>query len=182
MDFYEQVRAAGTPRETKADVIEYFQETYKGVKTKSNGDKVYEWKTELVNALTGVATNKNGELMSRANIARRFQSGREVKPEKQQKTKEEYQHIGETIPTKPPENGYLVEGVVYIKFSDGECEPRDVEEYITGADADALAKAAGDDLLSMLVNRYMELEDGEEPGYSIGQCDDPELTVTPIEE
>jgi len=93
------VNAKTTPvfMSSKADVIDYYRDTYKGQRTDKKGNVTYEWKTKLVNDLIGVAKNKKGEDLSRANISRRFQAGRES-TNATAKGKGEYETIGKKLP------------------------------------------------------------------------------------
>lgn len=81
---------------SKSDIIEYYRDTYKGVKETKKGP-IYEWKTRIVSDLQGIVVGKNGEPMSRANIARRFQSGRENQAASP-RGKQEYASLGQKLP------------------------------------------------------------------------------------
>ncbi len=170
-DFYAQIRAAGTPRQTKAEIVDYFRTEYTG-----RGQK--GWKQQLVNALSLVTG------MKPKNLEKRFDPQRLNNPEKRNAA--QYQELGAMLPTKPPENGYHIEGKVWIKFSDGECEERDIDEDITGEDAKALADAAYEGALKGIINHYMEADDPfdkeTETVASPGGCREPELTVSAIED
>ncbi len=172
---FTQVREAGTPMATKADLVAYFKH-----------ESPRNWQSKLTEALFPFTTAKNTH-----NLARRFNSGAKGGENRldrpgSKKEQQEYKALGEMLPPKPPEGGYHIEGEVYIKFSDGECEPREVSEDITGEDAEALAAMAAQEMIDALTNLYMSegasMETPEEPFYSPGGCQEPDITVTAIED
>ena len=83
---------------SKAQIIEYYRDTYPGQKKDKRGEITYEWKTRIVSDLQGIAKNKQGEDMSRASIARRFQSGRESGAPTTAKARAEYAAVGQKLP------------------------------------------------------------------------------------
>lgn len=184
-DLYEQIRAVGTPRDNKADIVEYYQEKYP-----DTGKRVKEWKQHLVadmldrlHDVTPATVGKVEYARQAKNLGKRFEQ-RLNNPEPRKA--EEYRDFGETLPTKPPEGGYEISGTIWVKFSDGECEEREIDppEYITGEQAQALAEAAYEDALRMIVNEYMEEPFDAEEGngnYAIGDCQPPDLIVSAIE-
>ncbi len=81
------------------------------------------WKSKLVADLMPIAQLKRTTLM------RRFQAGRENSPKMTQKTRAEYEALGQTLEAKghqPPPGGYRVEFCIWMVIS-GEC-PGDAEE------------------------------------------------------
>ncbi len=177
MDIYEQMREVGVPRTTKAEIIDYYQQAYTG-----RGQS--GWKQNLIHDLLrskDITPNTVGEreyARVTKNTAKRFDTQRRNNPEPRNAA--EYEALGEALPAMPPEGGYHIFGIIFVVFSDGECEEREIDEYITGKDADKLAMSAAEDLAQQIINHYME-EDTDEPTASIGRCDPPQLTVEAIE-
>lgn len=184
-DFYQQVREVSQFKETRGEIIDYFKGLYPGGKLLKNGKTIENWKSKLVAAVQPFTFNKDMAHLSKATLNRRFETGRE-NSKISRVQEQEYRELGETLPFDPPENGYHVWGEVWVKYSDGQCEPRDVDEYITGEDARKLAKEAYEgtskSAAQMVVNHYQDEDvDNEEPTASIGDCQEPELYVEAIE-
>lgn len=177
-DIYEQIREAGTQRETKADIIDYYQQAYTGYGQ-------HGWKQNLIHDLLrskDITPNTVGEkeyARLTKNTAKRFDTQRRDNPEPRNAA--EYEALGEGLPPMPPENGYHIFGIIYVAFSDGECEEREIDEYITGKAAEKLANSAEEDIAQRITNHYMEEDDTDEPTASIGNCDPPQLNVEAIE-
>jgi hypothetical protein len=167
VSFLDEVYAAGAPRETKADVVEYYQSKYTG-----RGQA--GWKQSLIRDLLPY-TPQTGKNPAK-NLARRFDPSRLNNPEP--RNVEQYQELGATLPPKAPEGGYHIHGTYQVKYSD-DCEERTFDEKITGDNAKELAKMAEEDMLQALAN-YRQTEDFDTQGPSI--CGEPELEVEAIEE
>lgn len=182
MTLSDQVNAVGIPRTAREDIFAYYRAEYPGSKTLKSGKTAYEWQSQLATDLSQVVGIKRASVMRR--FQKRGEKGATIEKAVSKGHEDEYQALGESLPPKPPDGGYHIKGVVWIKFSDGECEPRDVDEYITEDDATMLANAADADLVQMIVNHYMEEEGGmatDEPQTMIGDCQPPNLTVSAIE-
>lgn len=170
-DLFTQVHAASIPLTSKADIVEYYK-----------AEHPRNWQASLVHDLHPFTHVK-----SEHNLARRFSSGekggenRLARPGSK-KEQEEYRALGETLPRKAPEGGYHIYGTVWIKYSPGECEEREVDEYITGKEAQALAKMASADMAQAVINHYNTDPFGDESHATIGDCNPPDLYVEPIEE
>lgn len=170
MDLLDQVWEVSNRYETKAEIVAYYQANYPGRGAES-------WKQHLVHDLAAITG------MKPKNLERRFDPSRLHNVPRTAREKEQYVELGLQLPPiSPPENGYHIYGEVFVKFSDGECEPRDVDEYITGEDAEELldqARASG--MAQAVVKHYMEDALWDEPSARIGDCDPPNLTVEAIE-
>lgn len=96
--FKAAVEAASTPNYigTKSEVIDYYKDTH--------GDK---WRRAIAHDLHGSIKNKKGENMSVANIARRFEGGRELKAAKTKDVKGQFKQLGEKLPpvSRSPKGG-----------------------------------------------------------------------------
>lgn len=137
-DIYEQVIAVSDPRETQADVLDYYQRAYGG-----------GWKSKLARDLSPIAGVKPDSIM------RRFQKGRSGSAKSRAQSQAEYQELGEQLPPKAPESGYHIHGTIWVQFS-GDCEEREIDETITGADADELVILASKGLgEKAIINQYM---------------------------
>lgn len=173
MSIIDQVLQVSPARTTKADVIAGYRELYKG--RGADG-----WKQHIVRDLASLTG------MKPKNLERRFDPSRIGNVPRRASEKQEYETLGQQLPPRVPDGGYHITGVVYVKFSDGECEERDVDETITGSDARALLAMALDQAdevaYQAIVNHYMKEDmDTDEPTASIGSCQEPRLTVSPIE-
>lgn len=183
MSLYEQVRAVGTSRTTREDVFDYYRAEYPGSKTNKKGETIENWKGVYATDQAHVSGVKRDSIMRR--FQKRGENGATIDKPVSKAHEDEYQALGESLPSIPPDGGYHIEGEVWVKFSDGACEPRDVDLYIRGEDAAKLAKAAEADLAQMVVNHYMEEEGGidtDEPQARTGDCQPPRLTVSAIED
>jgi hypothetical protein len=164
MGLLEDVYAASRMRETKQDIMDYYQRRWPNMG--KNG-----WKQHLVHDLsefTGMKTKS---------LEKRFDKQRRNNPEPQ--NAEQYRAFGETLPPMPPSGGYHITGTMHILYSGGSCEEREVDEMITGEDAENLLAAAADNMLQMLINQY---QNGDCQMAGPGPCGEPELTVEPIED
>jgi len=187
-----QIYAAGTPRESKADNVEYYQEKYPGL---GKGG----WKQNLIHDLLGQRDITRGSVGEKEykrlakNMSRRFDSGEKNgkrginNPEPRNAA--EYKSLGATLPPKPPGGGYHITGTIWFKYADQPCEDREVDEIITGGQAQELANMAYDDMLQSVLNHYMS-NDGtkgsihnDEPMLATSsECAESDLTVEAIEE
>lgn len=182
MSFLDQVRAVSSPIESKADVVAYYQQNYKGRGAAG-------WKQNLIGDLLGIRgitesdVGKAEYARQKKNLAKRFEPKRIGTPEAG-KTGEEYELLGESLPPTAPEGGYHVWGIIHVKMSDGDCEEREIDEEIVGEDAQQLLTMSNADMLQAIVNHYMSDGDLEidEPIAAIGDCRPPNLQVEPIEE
>jgi hypothetical protein len=180
MSFLEQVYDAGTPRETKADVVEYYQEKYTG-----SGQK--GWKQNLIHDLLGARDITRGSVGDveykrlAKNTARRFDPSRIENPEPRNAA--EYESLGETLPPRAP-YGLHIDGSIYVTYSKDACVERIIEEDIVGDAAKALFLMAEEDMKQAIFNAYQSdgAGDIEFKGPSQGDCANPVLTVTAIEE
>lgn len=163
MSLYSEVRAASQYRETKAEVVEYYRETYKGRGKES-------WKQHLVSDLSRITGIKP------KNLERRFDPSRISNPEK--RNADQYRQLGEQLPPIAPDGGYHVYGVIWVKYSE-DCEERDVDEYITGKAAERLAKMAYEDMMQAVANAYQSQE-GDIDFRGPTPCAEPDLHVEPI--
>lgn len=160
--FYDQVMGSSTPRESKSEIVEYYQAEY--------GD---EWKTHLVNDL-----KPHAPLTRKESLARRFAADR-IEKEGGFLTKRQYRSLGKDLPPIPPEGGFSIKGTIYVKYSD-ECVERDVDEVVSGDDAKALVREAQAGMLQKLINYYQH-GDTSRQGPGAGECEEPDLHVEAIE-
>lgn len=166
MSFCEQLHEAGTPRETKADVTAYYKARYPGVRTDSKGRTIAAWRSKATTEYARVTG------LSRASAAREFQGVRGASSGK--KNAAIWKRIGKDLPPAPPENGYRIRGVIWVKYSD-DCEERHIDETITGKAARALSLMECDDATQAVANYYQHDDiDEEGPAW----CAEPQLTVT----
>jgi hypothetical protein len=179
LELASKIKAASTVRETREDVIEYYQERYPGQKIDKKGNITYEWKTHLVEDLQGFTTAKSGGLMAKKDIARRFQKDTKtgkMRYETSKTTKsqqEEYAALGEYLPRKAP-NAIRVHGNICIRYMDNPCEPRYIDEIFEGEELKYLLQEMD---MQVIVNKYMEISlDEPEPTLEECSCSDPDCT------
>ena len=164
-DLFEQIYEVTPRRESKAEIVEYYQQEHPR-----------NWQASLVHDLHPFTNVKNEH-----NLARRFNPDRINNPGRKSE-QSEYREFGLTLPPKLPEGaGFHIEGTVWMKFSDGDCEEREVDETIVGDEAQALARMASFDMQDALVRHYMEDALYDEPSARIGGCEPPDLVVELIE-
>ena len=163
MGLFEDVYAASYMRETKQDIVDYYQHQYPGLG--KNG-----WKQHLVHDLAEFTGMKPKSLEKR--FERRLHN-----PEP--RNAQQYKEFGETLPPMPPSGGYYIHGTIWILYSDGSCEEREIEEMITGEDAQTLLESTADSMLQQLINQY---QNGDTQMAGPGPCGEPNLTVEPIED
>lgn len=155
-DFDAAIRATFRPRETREDVVDYFQKKYPGTHIDKRGKVTYDWKSELVTALQPFTRGRLGLMQSRASVARRFQKRgeqeyHETSPSAKQQ--EEYRALGATLPGIPPD-AIRISGTICIRYQDDPCEEREVDELFEGDDLDFLLQTV--EPMQSIVNLYME--------------------------
>jgi hypothetical protein len=165
MGLLEDVYAASHMRETKQEILDYYTQRYPGMG--KNG-----WKQHLIHDLAPFV----GDVKPKS-LEKRFDKKRRNDPEPS--NAEQYKELGKTLPPMPPSGGYHITGTMHILYSGGSCEEREVDEVISGEDAQNLLNAAADNMLQMLINQY---QNGDCNMAGPGPCGEPELTVEPIEE
>lgn len=172
MSFYDQLRDVLEYPETREEIIEVYRERYPGVKTQKNGRVIEEWKGKLAADLEGMTG------ISRKNLMRRFQNRgnkRWEDTEPSARQEEEYKKLGETLPPIVPHGGFHIWGIVWIKYSK-ECVDRDIDIYVTGRDAEFLAKTAE---VQVVINLYNEMP-SDAQGYAECPDEESELNVEAI--
>ncbi len=167
MSFLDQVYAAGEPRETKADVVDYYQQTY-------TGRRQAGWKQSLIRDLLPY-TPQTGANPAK-NLARRFDPSRLNNPEP--RNAEQYQELGATLPPKAP-HGLHIFGIIWVKYSD-DCEERVIDEKIYGDEVKQLYAEAIDEKMLQSMANYYQTGDLDTQGPAI--CGEPDLQVEAIEE
>lgn len=168
MSLLEQIYAVSPRRETKSEIIDYYRETYRG-----RGQT--GWKQRLVNDLSGITG------MKPKNLERRFDPSRIGNVPRTRREREQYEELGDMLPPMPPEGGYYIHGIVWVRYADDPCEGREVDEYITGDQARQLLKMSVDDALQAVVNHYMNDTIDDEGALTVGECQPPDLKVEAIE-
>lgn len=165
--YLEQVMAVSHQPQTKAEIIEYYRETYKGRGKEG-------WKQKLVNDLASITGIKP------KNLERRFDPSRINNIEKRNAS--QYKQLGDTLPPIPPDGGYHIYGVIWVKYSE-ECEEREIDEYITGKAARRLARMAASesDGLLQAVNNAYQSQEGDIDFKGPQPCAEPDLRVEAIE-
>ncbi len=163
MSLYDQIIEASPRRETKADIVDYYKGEYRR-----------NWQSKLTEALFPLAGVKNPH-----NLARRFNPDRINKPGSR-KEQEQYIELGDIIPPKPAD-GYRIEGVIWIRYSD-ECVDREIEEDIEGDQAIQLFKMA---LVGRAEKAFANIYNNrpiEDEKYKPCSDNEWDITVTAIEE
>jgi len=182
LELAKRVRDVSSPRESREDVIEYYQEKYPGQKTLKNGQVQYEWKKKIVDA--ELALNPNAK---RASLNKRYQKEKGVERYLKGKPKPEvqaqYKALGEKLPPKPPA-GITVTGTVCVRYQDNPCEPRTFTVTLEGGEMRVLLESFD---MQTIINKYMMIDvDDAEPTISECPCngDDCEcdFEITAIEE
>ncbi len=170
MSLYDQIYDVSPRRETKADIVDYYQGAYPR-----------NWQKHLTEGplwqISGVKSHHN--------LARRFNAGtkggenRLARPGSR-KEQEQYRELGDIIPPKPAA-GYHIEGVIWILYSK-ECVDRTINEDVEGEQAlelfnMAMAHKAEKAFANIYNNRPIEDE-------KYKPCSDNEwdVEVTAIEE
>lgn len=166
---------AAIPRTSKADVIEYYQETYGK-----------NWTRRIAEDLYGSVKNRRGENVNVRNIQRRFQGTRASAGEGRSGAM--YQELGRKLPPKAPENGFYIGGVIYVKYSK-DCVERYIDPpiHITASAAQRLIDMTAQEIAQAVANAYQNdnPDAGEQDiasgGPAIGDCNPPELWVEAAE-
>lgn len=155
VDFMTQVARVGRYRSTKAEAIDYFQQTYTGRGAKG-------WKQNIIQRLSQTTGIKPKSL------EKRFDPSRINNPELRNKA--QYEALGKTLPRLPPERGYHVKGKVCISIGGYPCEERIWDYKIVDSVAAYLYRTGS---LQALVNVYMgDLPEEEEPQAEL--CEEAE--------
>lgn len=176
MSLLSQVIEVSPRRETKSEVLEYYRVEYGGHASRKAAEALHE---------LGIIKNRQGEPVKIESLMRRFSSRH---GHSQGEHSAAYRAMGENIKPLMPAGGYHIEGTVWVKFSDGDCEEREVNEDITGKDAQTLLDIAWKDeedaLAQAVVNHYMEedIEARNPTAVASSECQEPELSVSAIEE
>src|SRR6266702_3097193 len=160
-DIYSQVLDESEPRETKADIVEYYQSTYPGF---GRGG----WKQRLVNDMAAITG------MKPKNLEKRFDPQRLNNPE--DRNADQYAELGEQLPPKPPENGFHVEGTIWVQYSE-ECVDREVDFDIAGDEADELVRLAFAGLGNQAIANSYNETDLDDPN-SYAACGDDSWNVS----
>ena len=166
-DILQQIYDVSIPRTTKAEVVAGYQEKYGGKLGKGG------WKQAIVHDLAEMFGLKPKSL------EKRFDLQRLERPELRNAA--QYEQIGATLPPMAPEEGYHIFGIVWVKGSDGNCEEREVDEYIVGSEARDLLKMSSDAMLDAVVHHYFDTDFDEEIPLTAAGCQGSDLTVEAIE-
>jgi hypothetical protein len=166
-----RIRELATTRETPDEVFDYYQQQYPGHKTLKNGKTIFAWQSKLADDLSQVLGIK------RESVMRRFQGARAGKISKSQA--DEYQALGEMLPPNPPDNGYLVSGTIYVKYSN-DCEEREIEPpmHISYEDAKRMLAMDTDKAVQAVANAYQADQDEADINFKGPEwCAEPILIV-----
>lgn len=144
-NFARMVKNISKPRETRGEVVGYYQSRYPGVMRSKKGEPILTkkgeeiplWKSKLSEALQPFTVGKNGKPQVKDSIMRRFQARgakrwEDIKPSKKQQ--EEYKKLGAKLPYLPPEEGINISGTLCMKYQDDPCEDRDFDIDMTDDD------------------------------------------------
>lgn len=162
MSLYGDIVAGLKPRETKAEVIDYYRQTYKG-----RGQK--GWRQHLVQRLSEITGLKP------KNLERRLDPSRINNPEK--RNADQYKQLGEELPPMPPDNGFHVSGVIWVRYSE-ECEERYPDYDLTYEESVQLIRMAHGGMGEAAVSNGYNDKDIDDP-EPYGLCQEPQLTFTP---
>ncbi len=178
MSLLDRIYDVSPRRESKADVVAAYQH---------HGQWIPGGKQALIRDLlernydVSVGTVGKEEYKRQAkNMARRFDPSRINNPER--KNTKEYQTIGATLAPKAPTNGYHIFGTIYVKYSDEECEPREMDEYIKGEAAQNLIGMSAKDMLQATGRAYQSQEGDIEYEGGPYVCPDSELAVEAVDD
>ncbi len=179
MSFLEEVFEVSPRRTSKAEVVDYYRSQYPGSKTDKRGRTIEAWRSKAADVYQQVTGLNRNSALREFQGTRANSSGRT--------NRETWETIGDMLPPMVPENGYLITGTVWVKFSDGQCEERELtDERITGKEARALLKAAIEEnerqLEDYALNHYMtDSIDDSEHEARYGDCQAPDLHIQAIE-
>jgi hypothetical protein len=165
LDMAARIKAISKPRETREEVIAYYQGRYTGQKADKNGKITYEWKTKIVDALQKNVVDKKGNEYKKGSLQRRFQTGRELAKKVQPHQVEEYKTLGKKLPRIPP-SAIHIHGEICVRYSDNPCESRSFDQVLEGDELDYFLAQMD---MQVLINKYMEIPvDQDEP--TITEC------------
>jgi hypothetical protein len=183
-NLYDEVLANSHYRETKADVVAYYQEKYTGYGQQG-------WKQHIIHDLLGqqdITQNSVGKVeyaRLAKNMARRFDPSRLDRPEP--RNADEYRALGETLPPIP-DGRFHITGIIWFKYMDEPCESREVDEVLTYEQSQELAGMAYQEMLQAVTNHYMsndgtggDIHEDEPMLVSSQECADSDLTIEVIE-
>lgn len=163
MSLYEDILGGLRQRTTKAEVIEGYQQQYKG-----RGQA--GWKQRIVHDLAQLTG------MKPKNLEKRFDTQRRGNPEK--RNAEQYKTLGESLPPIPPENGFHVSGVIWVVYSE-ECEERYPDYDLSPAEAALLVRMTWAGMGEQAASNGYNDKDLDDPA-SYGLCQEPQLTYEPL--
>lgn len=149
-NLYDEVLANSSPRETKAEIVEYYT-------------KKYGWpgggKQHLINDLLDRVFDVTPGTVGREeykrqykNISKRFDPQRLNNPETRNAA--QYKALGETLPPVPDGSFHIV-GTIWFRYMDEPCESREVDEELTYEQSQELAGMAYQEMLQAVINSYM---------------------------
>jgi len=200
-DLARLVKNISRPRDTREEVIAYYQARYPGYQKTKNGDLARDskgnpkflWKEKIVEALLNNVTDKKGNPYKRTTLTRRFQTGRESTTKVQPHQQKEYRTLGAKLPYIPPEEGIGITGQLCMHYADDPCEDRQFDIQMVGEDFDFFLQSYE---LQSIVNVYMfypadyGMRDNPLEIPALWACECPgnqdcqweNIQVTPIEE
>lgn len=154
------VKNISKPRETRDEVIGYYQSRYPGIaRTKKGepvltkkGEEIPLWKRKLAEALQPHTRNKKGEPQKLEYIQRRFQTGREKSTRVSKQQQAEYKALGAKLPYIPPEEGINISGTLCMRYQGDPCEDRTFDIDMTDDDYEFFLQSYQ---LQSIVNVYM---------------------------
>lgn len=158
-DLARLVKNISRPRETREEVVGYYQGRYPGFQKKKNGELALDakgnpkplWKEKLVDALYNNVVDKQGNQYKKPTLTRRFQTGRELAKKVQPHQVEEYKKIGSILPYIPPE-GIRINGTLCMRYLDDPCEDRQFDIDMINDDLEFFLQSYE---LQSIVNVYM---------------------------
>ena len=173
-DFYEKFQEVLEFRESRDEIVEYFQQKYPGVvKARGKAHAKPLWKEQLASRLSELTG------ISQKNLERRFEKRgdrrwQDIKPSAKQR--EQYKELGKLLPPIMPPGGFHIYGTIYVQYSE-DCAEREFDEIIYGGAAEYLVRSGGD--IQVILNLYNDIP-VEAPGAS--ECPEQEsiLSVEPI--
>lgn len=175
LELASRIKELSTPRETREDVVEYYQEKYPE-----------NWSRKLAEGHQGFTTGKKTTFQSITSIQRRFQARggkrwEDTNPSAKQR--EEYAAHGEYLPPKPPD-AIRVDGNVCVRYQDNPCETRDISITLEGDEMKYLLETYD---MQVIINKYMLIDlDDDDPTIEECPCGGPEcecdFEITVLEE
>lgn len=159
MSLYSDILGGLQPRETKSDILDYYGSSRKAAEALHK---------------SGLVRDKQGEPVSVKSLMRRFQ---QRGGKSQGESSPVYKTLGESLPPIPPENGFHVSGVIWVRYSE-DCEERYPDYDLSASEAALLVKMTwagmGDQAAS---NGYNDKDLDDPASYAL--CQEPQLTFTP---